>query len=82
LDNGRFFLIVGDKKYHSSERFDYAVECQNLDDSAMTTKITRPHGSGILYDILRPLGGVWHYKFRKPGSHPIEPDDDVNIHHG
>lgn len=54
-EGGRFFLIVADKEYHSTQRFGYKLESQKIGNGEVAIKITRPHGVGVLYDIIRPL---------------------------
>lgn len=50
---GSFYLIVGDKKYNLTQRFDYELDVVELDNDTSVAKTVRP--VGVLYDILRSL---------------------------
>ena len=46
-------MIVGDKNYNLTPRFNYGLEIKDLDNEVVVAKITRAWGA--IYDILRPI---------------------------
>ncbi len=50
---GSLYIVVGDKKYHTTERFGYTLEVEELDNDEIAIATRRPYG--LMYDILRPV---------------------------
>jgi len=51
--DGRLYLVVADRNYSLTPRFDYDMVIANNEDGSAVVKTTRP--LGVIYDILRPL---------------------------
>ncbi len=50
---GYFYLIFGDKDYHSTERFGYSIKTNDLKNGEIQVFTKRPYGT--LQDIFRPI---------------------------
>ena len=51
--NGFLYIVVGDKEYHTTERFCYELEIEDLGNGEVTTSTKRPYGT--MHDIFRPI---------------------------
>jgi SAM-dependent methyltransferase len=50
---GSFYLIAGDKEYHTTPRFGYELDVEELESDVVVARVRRSYG--LLYDILRPI---------------------------
>ncbi len=57
--NGSLFLIVGDKAYWSTPRFNYEIDIQMLNHGEAASETKR--SQGVMYDILRPTENYIQY---------------------
>ena len=51
--SGSLYIIVGDKEYHTTERFGYELEVEDLGHGEVATSTKRPYGT--MHDIFRPI---------------------------
>ena len=51
--NGSLYIVIGDKEYHTTERFGYKLEVEDLSNGEVATSTKRPYGT--MHDIFRPI---------------------------
>jgi len=51
--HGFLYIVVGDKAYHTTARFGYGLETEDLGNGEVATSTKRPYG--VMYDIFRPI---------------------------
>lgn len=51
--NGSLYIVVGDKEYHTTERFGYELGVEDLGHGEVATSTKRPYGT--MHDIFRPI---------------------------
>ena len=51
--DGSLYIIIGDKEYHTTERFGYKLEIEDLGNGEVATSTKRPYGT--MHDIFRPI---------------------------
>lgn len=50
---GTLYAVVGDKDYLTTERFEYILKIENLENNEVAVSTERPYG--VMHDIVRPV---------------------------